>query len=423
MRPGNTLERRVDTLAASLRDLTSAQREWGLSHIIPHYCLYRAKSHKCICVNCGHTWKEEKPKRCPHCGARLTPKTDSRQRRFTEKCYYGLVQQVKEFSVIRIFYVCDSRKLGEPAETSFTEILQHWIGEDGSDTIRARSIAMFPYYRYCPFSLGSDISIKREHYRNGYYHFAPHGIYPRMKCSATIRRNGFRGDFHDFCPEDVFSHLLLDNQFETLWKLGLFDLAEYYIYKNPANVSKYWRQILKMHKAGYVIGDYSIWFDYLDLLEYFHKDVNSPHYVFPKDLDADHDRLMEKKRAILEREELERRKREEKEKLAVLESKSSYFGITFGNANFIVVVLKSLEEYKREGDLQHHCVYTNGYYGKKDTLILSARKRDAPDKPVEISLKTGKILQCFGACNRFTEHHNEIKALVSQNTYRYLKTS
>ena len=87
-------------------------------------------------------------------------------------------------------------------------------------------------------------------------------------------------------------------------------------------------------------------------------------------------------------------------------------------------MLKTLEDYKREGDLQHHCVYTNGYYGKKNTLVLSARMKDAPDKPVEtveISLNSGKILQCFGACNKFTDHHDEITALVNKNSYRFIK--
>ena len=68
-----------------------------------------------------------------------------------------------------------------------------------------------------------------------------------------------------------------------------------------------------------------------------------------------------------------------------------------------------------EGDLQHHCVFSNSYYGKKDSLVLSARMRDRPDKPVEtieISLVNGQVLQCFGACNSITEHHQEILDLV-----------
>lgn len=428
MRPGNAMERRVESLASSVRDLTPAQREWGLSHIIPHWCIYWTKSHKATCVTCGHIWKEKNPKRCPHCGAKLTLKENSRQRRFSEHHYYGIVQKVQEFSVIRLFYIYDNRKLGEDATTSIFEVLQHWIGDDGKDTIRARNLAMFAHYRACPFSLFTNLSLKRDvnwnGYRKNYYHFSPDAFYPRIKFSEILFRNGFKGDFYSLYPEDVFCSLLTDNRFETLWKLGLHDLAEYYLYKSKRNVEKYWRQVLMSHKAGYNVQSYGIWFDYLNLLEYFHKDTSSPHYLFPNNLRAEHDRLMEKKWAILEREEMERRKAREKEKLAILASKSPYFGITFGNDRLFVIVLKTLEDYKREGDLQHHCVYTNSYYGKKDTLILSARMKDKPDKPVEtveISLKTGMILQCFGAGNRFTDYHDEIKSLVKKNTYQFLK--
>jgi hypothetical protein len=133
---------------------------------------------------------------------------------------------------------------------------------------------------------------------------------------------------------------------------------------------------------------------------------------------------VEKKRLIEERQLLEKKKLREREQLAILESKSKYFGITFGNDSIFVIVLRTLEDYKHEGDLQKHCVYTNSYYGKKDSLVLSARMRDAPDKPVEtveISLSDGRILQCFGKCNQFTEHHQEILDLVSANSMKFLK--
>ena len=222
MRPGNALERRVESLAASLKDLTPAGREWGLSHIIPHWCIYRTRSHKCTCVACGHTWKEKAPKRCPHCGAKLTLLNDSRKRRFIEHRYYGIVQKVQEFSVLRLFYIYDNRKLGEGAATAFFEVLQHWISEDGKDTIRARNLAMFPYYRACPFSLYTDLSLKRDAnwhgYRNTYYHFSPDAFHPRMKYSEILSRNGFKGDFYGLCPEDVFCHLLTDNRLHSALK-------------------------------------------------------------------------------------------------------------------------------------------------------------------------------------------------------------
>ena len=384
----------------------------------------RTKSHTAICVDCGHSWKDGKPSKCPNCGAVLNYADDSRQRKFYERPYYCIVQKVREFSVIRCFYIQDTIYLGRHTrETVFTEIYQHWIDESGKDTIRALTAAMFPYYRYCPFSLNSDLSIKRDRgrygYRNAYYHSIPDAYYPRMSCSPLLKRNGFKKQFYKFYPEDVFSALLSDNKFETLWKLGRFDLAERYLDRDRERITKYWKALLRCP-----VMDTTILLDYMDLLEYFGRNPNSIYYPTGPEIIAEHDRLMRRKEAILEQQRLEEVRKNQREKLAILESKSKYFGITFGNERMVVIVLASLEDYRNEGKLQHHCVYANAYYGKKDSLVLSARMRDRPDKPVEtveISLKDGKILQCFGPCNSHTEYHQEILDLVNGNAKLFLR--
>ena len=430
MRPGTQLEKRVESLSKKMKDLTPAQREWGLSHLIHHYCIFKPKSQKATCVDCGHIWQSDNiPNRCSHCGARLTIADNPRQRRFVERSWYCVIRRVKEFTVVRIFYIYDSRKIGEQnRETWIEEVLQHWINAEGKDTIRCRNLAMFPDYRYFPFSLGSNISLKRDYdrygYRNPYYHITPSGYYPRKYVSEILKRNGFTGVFRGFNPEDVFCFILSDNRFETLWKTGLFGLCERYLKNDKNRITKYWKAVLQYHKFRYHTSDLGIWLDYLDLLEYFHKDLANPAVILPKDLNAEHDKLVRKKAAIEARIELERRKEQEKEKLAILESKRKYFDITFNDGKMMIVVLKSLEDYKAEGDYQHHCVYTNGYYGKKGSLILSARLMDNPGRPVEtveISLKNGQILQCYGKFNKATEYHQEILDLVNKNIRRFLK--
>lgn len=426
MRPRTELERRVEKLASSLSGITDAQKRWALEHVFPHYGIHRTKSNTCTCVDCGHRWKG-KQSRCPHCGAMLIYKEDSRQRVFKERKYYGIIRKCREFTVIRIFYIEDERRIGCKRKTHFTEVLQHWISEDGKDTIRALCVGMFPYYRICPYSLTSELSIKRDYdrygYRNAYYHVIPDAFYPRMSYSPLLRRNGFKNDFHEYCPEDVLSGLLKDNKLETLWKLGRFGIAGRYINYDKERINKYWKAVLRC-PSSLSYEDTIILLDYMDLLEYFHKSPNN--YVYPTRLSIieEHDRLLRKKEAIEERLRIEQIRKNQREKLAILESKSKYFGITFRNERMVVIVLASLEDYRQEGKLQHHCVYTNAYYGKKDSLVLSARMRDHPDKPVEtveISLKDGKILQCFGPCNSHTEHHQEILDLVNANSRLFLK--
>ncbi len=424
MRPVTTLEKRVDSLSRTVRDLTPAQREWGLFHILPHHCVHWTRTGKSVCVDCGHVWKGEKPDVCPHCGAKLKVTEDSRKRVFRECFYYGIIQKVREFTVVRIFYVTDTRRLGDPArDTEFHEILQHWIDETGRDIVRSLRIAMFPYYRYCPFSLWSEMSLKRYvPDRHPYYHIEPDGYYPRMSYSATLKRNGFQRDFHGLNPENVLSHLLCDNRFETLWKTGRISLAGTYLRGNSEKVRRRWKPLMRLPALAY--DETLILLDYMDLLEYFHKDPVTFNYPDITAIREDHDRLVERRERLEEMKRLEELRRREQERLAVLESKSKYFGITFGNERMTVIVLKTIEDYMDEGRRQKHCVFTNAYYGKPDTLILSARMRDNPSKPVEtveVSLKDGDILQCFGKCNKFTSHHNEIMELVKRNSWRFLK--
>jgi len=63
----------------------------------------------------------------------------------------------------------------------------------------------------------------------------------------------------------------------------------------------------------------------------------------------------------------------------------------------------------------HHCVFTNGYYKKKDSLILSARVGQRHVETIEINLKTLAIVQSRGVCNQNTEYHERIIGLVKKN--------
>ena len=78
-------------------------------------------------------------------------------------------------------------------------------------------------------------------------------------------------------------------------------------------------------------------------------------------------------------------------------------------------VLESVEEFIEEGDVQHICVGTAMYYGKKDSLILSARINGTIIETVEVDLKTLKVVQCHGKYNQDTEYHDRIIDLVNSN--------
>ena len=53
-----------------------------------------------------------------------------------------------------------------------------------------------------------------------------------------------------------------------------------------------------------------------------------------------------------------------------------------------IKVLDSVEAIRQEGEAMHHCVFTNEYYLKADSLILSATIDGKRIETIEVSLKT-----------------------------------
>ena len=171
------------------------------------------------------------------------------------------------------------------------------------------------------------------------------------------------------------------------------------------------------NRNGYIIKDGSMYDDYLHLLDYFHLDTHNAKYVCPKSLKKEHDRLM-KKKSIREEKIQEKKRIAEARKWedTYMEQKGRFFGICFGNDNIVISVISSIAEMAEEGEKMHHCVYSCGYYKKKECLILSAKdKAGNRIETIELNLKNFKVVQSRGVCNSNTPMHNEIIELVNKN--------
>ena len=98
-----------------------------------------------------------------------------------------------------------------------------------------------------------------------------------------------------------------------------------------------------------------------------------------------------------------------------IKEKSKFFDLKLSDGKIVVIPLKNLEEFQQEGEIMHHCVFSNEYYKKKDSLILSARIGKKHIETIEVNLKTFSIVQSRGACNQDTEYHERIIGLVKKN--------
>ena len=169
-------------------------------------------------------------------------------------------------------------------------------------------------------------------------------------------------------------------------------------------------------RNGYDIEDISIWCDYVDMLRRLGKDIHSPKYVCPTDLRAAHDHYQAKSRAMKERENIIKKRKEAIEaEQEYKQLKAKFFGIEFTDGIIRIHVLESVQEHLEEGTAMHHCVFSNEYYLKENSLILSATIEGKRIETIEVNLDTLKVVQSRGVCNKNTEYHDQIVSLVNAN--------
>ena len=225
----------------------------------------------------------------------------------------------------------------------------------------------------------------------------------------------------------AISKLPSDPKAETLLKAKQYKLFGWLDDYKSDYVSKYWPAIKICLRNKYKVKDASLYFDYLDLLERYHKDLHNAYYVCPKDLKKAHDVYLKKKRKEDERERKERAIMEllaQKEVAELyIKEKSKFFSIRISDENISIHVLKSVDEFKEEGNKMHHCVFDCGYFKRKDCLILSARDKKTGKRieTIELSLKTFQIVQQRAKCNGESPYKSEIRDLIINNIGQFKK--
>lgn len=416
MNPKNRFQHNIAILSQKLPGLTEAQRAWIWKHCIKHRG-YRTKNGRISCLKCGHTWQSKNGYlldtfceiKCPQCGAHF-PADFSRRRVFHDTVYFCIVTTCKGYQAVRFFYLSIQQKVGEKTKIDPLEVVQYWIAPDNRYTVLARLRPPF-----CFSDVWSRTSNLEIRFNKRLYNIDPDFIYPRQRTIPIIQRNGFKGSYHKMTPFEMFWAILTESKAETLLKAKQFDLLYRWV-RFGCNITDYWPSVRICIRNGYIIKDASVWCDYIDLLKYFGLDCLNPKYVCPDELDTAHDKLMNKKekRQRQERYMLMRNDIKEKEP-EYRETKGRYFGLKFTDGEIEIHVLESVQDIWEEGETMHHCVFSNEYYSRPDSLILSARIANKRIETVELSLNTLKVVQSRGACNSITPYHNRIIRLIEQN--------
>ncbi|MFR9543770.1 MAG: PcfJ domain-containing protein [Rikenellaceae bacterium] len=422
MKPRNKFQTNIVAQSKSLPKITPTQRAWAEKHLFNHFARV-TKGGKVTCLECGGEWHDKglvpptplydalitETTRCPHCNTKLNIKLSIKQK-FEQMEYLCIPTTHKGFQVVRFVEINAKYEVRKPARYFHREVVQHWIAPDGKFATFALQRCLNYWYNYSWLS-NSELELRPY---NNFYNATPSGVYPRMRVLPQLKRNGFKGEFHNLTPLDLFHSLLISNRAETLYKIGQIELFRHFVKRGMNDIEKYWASIKIAVRNNYTITDGTTWCDYIDLLQHFGKDTNSPKYVCPTNLTSQHDQLVKR------REEQRAQERAEKDRLNALkeedkfkELKAKFFGLMFSDGALQVRVLESVLEHIEEGRVMHHCV--GSYHSKAKSLILSATIDGARVATIEISLDTLQVVQCRGVCNEQVAEQPQIIDLVNRN--------
>ena len=347
---------------------------------------------------------------CPQCGADLEVIT-TRARKLKQRQYFTVLTTSGGYQVLRMYLLIAGMEKGYQASSSVMEIGQYWWDERGRQSIVAVQRTMGHYID--SFAYYSPMAIRRDN--EAYRFVARCPLYPKVKLSDTLKRNGFEGKCYDIAPTSLIPALLTDCRAGTLMKAGRTEHLAYFL-SRPRTIDEYWQAYKITLRRGYDITDIALWCDYVDMLRRLGKDTHNAYYVCPEDLQAAHDTAQRKLQAQQEKEAEARRRQkamENEERFQAL--KAPFFGVAFTDGTIQIRVLESVQEYIEEGQALHHCVFTNEYHLKEKSLILSARIEGKRIETIEVSLETMQVIQCRGLMNQNTEYHERIIELVHQN--------
>lgn len=434
MKPRNKLERRIVALSSSLPKISASKQEWGIKNCFESY--YEFSRNRMFCLECGHKWLPSQPEwhykvagcDCPSCGKSLK-RVRQNGPYYDSLAYMSILDVVDGFQVERIVYMSKSMQKNKPARYNrHFEVIQKWFDESGKTITLALPRNMSG--NFDSWIASTDLSIKDAYDQDQRYMIHPEGVHPDRKILPIFRRNGFKGRFFNVSPHKLFYQLIKNSHAETLAKANQNKLLECYIRDRPSDIERYFSSVKICIRNKYIVKDYGMWLDYMALLSYFNKDLRNSKYVCPVNLKKEHNVLMKRKQKILDIREEERRiasaearrlndekklRKLEEHKDLYIQQKQHFFDLILKDGDLVITPLKSVDEFKDEGHELEHCVFTNDYYDREDSLILSAKIDGKRIETIEVKLSGMRILQSRGINNKFTEYHGRIVTLVESN--------
>lgn len=369
---------------------------------------------KINCLICGGSFKEGNV--CPHCNNKLKI-TKTRKRKFFEFKYYEVIDKKDDYQIIRIFYCKQDCYVGKKREVLIEEVVNWVINPNNEMYVMAIATSSFFYeWRWVH---GTEMEIrnkKSDKYSiSGFYKRKPNWCERFKYCAYTNKL---------IVPANWYLKTYIKYpELERVVKAKQLPLASALISGGYRGLSfeDHKKEIILAIRNKCIITDTTVWKDYIYNLRELGIDTTDPKRILltGEDLQNAHEEAI---RQIQRKRDAEWLAQKEKEKiqkgklaLAFQERMKKYENIKLKNGNLIIVPISNVEQLKKESDLLRHCAYTNDYYTKENSLLLSARENKTVIETIEVDLKNKRIIQARGLRNQPSKYNKEIIALVEEN--------
>ncbi|WNI34679.1 PcfJ domain-containing protein [Chryseobacterium sp. SG20098] len=420
MKPKTKIQVEVNRLAKFLLKPTQEQQDYAINKMFPKLCF--ATKSTAFCLECGSDINVKDINRnrviCNSCGENLKVEM-SRKRKFTSGWgTMGMAELVTsmgyDFQVIRNFEFRCYYEKGEKKRVFFWEICQNWYEVKGKRVVNSRILSSYGNYN-------GDMEI-REHNRlvygyytnNNSYNPFPDFFHPHSKFRPEYEKRGIN---YKVLKDIRFSRLVdlvnYSPKIETLIKLNYHNIVGAW---ESNIIDRYWNALKICFRNKYKIKDPNIYKDLLDAMAYLDKDLHNAHYVCPKDLIKAHDFYVhEKRKAEIGKTLASNKKKCDNVNPQYIFQKKKFFDLFFKDKEVEVRPLMSVHEFLEEGETLKHCIFTNKYYEKKNSLLFSATVKGQRVETVELCLKTFRILQNHGLGHKKSKYSERIINLIKNN--------
>ena len=438
-------QEQIRKVRKSLPALTDAQKRFMNERVMfPNHKVYHTASGNCWCSHCGHAFKADKDSLtsvmvCPECGHAFSAEK-SRRTTANGFGYSALIQQVRGWQVVR--YFCTEYFAKKERKTNYrhVEVLRKWYNPLTKQTATERAYTRFgASWQDQPYSSWGTLYFAKEedsYYASEWFKCA---VYPQMNINPFFVKKGItkQAILMGRIDEIGATIALVDSipYVQSLLEQGK-DKELYGFVSHYKTALKFKEQIRIAVKHGFKFDEHNLrrvndYFEYLRELKTLRRDMHSPKYLVPKDFYKEHaktsalmyEKLEDMRMAKIARQEMRRLEQDKKAFEEFGKKVERYKNLAICGEGIEIRPLLSIDEFKAEGEAMHHCVFSMGYYKKSNCLILSARIDGKRVETIELDLKSWKIVQSRGVCNKITPQHDTIVGLMNKNMGKIKKLS